>query len=180
MRRKGLGREGGALGNLLLVLAVLALLAAVVWPRLADRAFAARVDGVVADIEQLRAAVTEVRETTGTWPPTGPAEALAPTIAVEPVDGSTDATAHVTWRRLESVEIPPPSTGIADSVPEALDDVGQEVPAPVPAFYHRGAISVRGQDPSVLGVLMERYRGSFVHDGVWTLVLPRVPVPPGT
>lgn len=168
------------MGNTLLVVAVLALLAAVVWPRLADRAFAMRVDEVVADVERLRAAVTEVREGTGTWPPSGPAEALAPDLAPEDEDAATASSVRVTWRRLDSVEIPAPPTGVADSVPEAFDDVGQELPTPEPVFYHRGAISVRSQDPALLGVLLDRYRGSFVHDQVWTLILPRVPAPAGS
>ncbi len=168
------------MGNTLLVVAVLALLAAVIWPRLADRAFAMRVDEVVADVERLRAAVTEVREETGTWPPSGPAEALAPGVAPEDDDATTASSAWITWRRLDSVEIPAPSTGVADSVPEALDDVGQELPTPAPVFYHRGAISVRSQDPALLGVLLHRYRGSFVHDQVWTLILPSVRAPSGS
>ena len=180
MKRRELGRVGGVVGNLLLVVAFVALLMSVIWPRVADRAFTARVEEVVGDIERLRGAVTEVREATGTWPPTGPAEALAPGLATSDGGASPEEeSTGVTWRRLDSVEIPPPSIGVADSVPEAFDEAEQELPAPVPEFYHRGAISVRSQDPALLGSLLERYEGSFVHDGVWTLVLPSVPAPAG-
>ena len=36
---------------------------------------------------------------------------------------ATASSVRVTWRRLDSVEIPAPPTGVADSVPEAFDDV---------------------------------------------------------
>ena len=174
-----MGRAGAVFGNLLLLMAVLTLLASVIWPRVTERAFAARVDEVVAEIERLRATVEAVREETGTWPPTSPAEAPASGAATSDGDEGPAGSDGVIWRRLDSVEIPPPSVGVADSVPEAFDEAGQELPVPAPQFYHRGAISVRSQDPGILGTLLHRYPGSFVHDGVWTLVLPSAPAPPG-
>ena len=174
-------RGGGSLGNVLLVLSTLAVLAAVVHPRLSDRTFAARVDAVAADVDRLRAAVAQVREETGTWPATAPVESIAPGLAGPVNEAETPEGAHrLAWRRLEAVEVPEPSTGVADSVPEALDQAEGAPLAPAPAFYHRGAISVRTADRSILGALLERYPGSFVHDGVWTLPLPRVAAPDGT
>jgi hypothetical protein len=163
------------------VLSTLAVLAAVLYPRISDGAFSARVDAVALDVDRLRAAAVNAREETGTWPPTGPVELLVP--GLTEADGESappDGAPRFTWRRLEAVEVPEPSTELADSIPEALAEAGLEPPAPEPSFYHRGAISVRSADPSLLGALLDRYPGSFVHDGVWTLLLARVPAPQGT
>ena len=172
------GRTGATFGDVAIVLASFALLGALIYPRFREGAFETRVATVAGHVERIRSAADQARATTGSWPGTAPVAEVAP-----PVTGTGSATDDdasdvlFEWRRLESVEVPPPPVGLEDSIPEQLDEVAQERPAPPPVFFHRGAISVHSGDEALLGALMRRYPDSFVHDTVWTLLLPRVRAP---
>jgi hypothetical protein len=171
------GRSGGTFGNVLLVMATLALLAAVMYPAARARGFEERVEAIVSDIELVRSTVDDIREETGTWPPSAAIGELVPGLLPPGEAVGNSSGRGLEWRRLESVEVPPPSEGLARSVPEDADEPGQEVPVPDPTFFHRGAISLHSSDEEIMGALLDRFPGSFVHDGVWTLLLRRVTAP---
>lgn len=171
-------RAGSTFGNVLLVLAALALLAAVMYPASRERAFAERVETIVSDIELVRGTADDIREETGTWPPSSAIGELVPGLMPPGEATGSSVGRGLEWRRLESVEVPPPPEGVAGSVAEEADEMGQEVPTPESTFFHRGAISLHTSDEEIIGALLDRYPGSFVHEGVWTLVLRRVTAPP--
>lgn len=171
------GRAGRTFGNVVLVMATLALLAAVMYPAARERAFDERVETIVSDIELVRSMADDIREETGTWPPSSAIGALVPGLLPPDQAVGSAVGRGLEWRRLESVEVPPPPEGVAGSVPEEVDEVGQEVPTPRPTFFHRGAISLHTSDEEIIGALLDRYPGSIVHDGVWTLLLRRVTAP---
>lgn len=171
------GRAGGTFGNVLLVMATLALLAAVMYPAARERAFEERLETIVSDIELVRGTVDDIREETGSWPPSSPIGELVPGLLAPGEATGSSVGRGLEWRRLESVEVPPPPEGMAGSVPEEDDEPSQEVATPEPTFFHRGAISLHTSDEEITGALLDRYSGSFVHDGVWTLLLRRVTAP---
>jgi hypothetical protein len=166
---QGRGRSGATFGNVLLALAALVLFAALMVPQWRATAAEERIEAVVSGIESVRAGAEATRDQTGVWPPSSPATALAPGLSLP------DSTTTMEWRRLESVVVPPPP---ADTVLPGADEPGLEPPMPTPEYFQRGAISLHTADDALLAVLLERYPASFVHDTVWTLLLPRVQVPP--
>lgn len=178
---RGLGRRGAVLADALLVLAVLSVLAASLLPTLRDRAFERRVESVAAEVERRVAAATEVLDGTGTWPPTG---SLDGELSDGPDSGDASSGTRepgvpdLRWRRLESVDLPPPSAPVPETGAEPLDELGANVPDLEPTFHHRGLLSLASDDDALLGALLDRYPGSFVHEDRWTLVLPRTEAPP--
>lgn len=171
------GRAGSTFGNVLLVIATLAVLAAVMYPAARERAFDERVDTIVSDIELVRGTADDIREETGTWPPSSAIGELVPGLLPPGGAAGRSVGRGLEWRRLESVEVPPPPEGVAGSIPEEADELGQEAPTPEPEFFHRGAISLHTSDEEIIGALLDRYPGSIVHDDVWTLLLRRVTAP---
>lgn len=171
------GRTGGTFGTVVLVLATLALLAAVLYPAARERAFDERVETIVSDIELVRSTADDLREETGTWPRSSAIGELVPGLLPPGEATGTSVGRGLEWRRLESVEVPRPPEGVEGSVPEETDELGLEAPTPEPTFFHRGAISLHTSDEEIIGALLDRYPGSIVHDGVWTLLLRRVTAP---
>lgn len=162
-------RSGATFGDVLLTLAALVLFAALLVPQWRATAAEERIDSVVSGIESVLTGAESARDQTGAWPPSSPTTVLAPGLALP------DSSTTLEWRRLESVVVPPPAP---DTVLPGGDDLGLEPPMPTPEYFQRGAISVRTADDALLAVLLERYPASFVHDTIWTLLLPRVQVPP--
>jgi hypothetical protein len=165
---QGRGRSGATFGDVLLALAALVLFAALLVPQWRATAYEERIEAVVSGIESVLAGAESARDQTGAWPRSSPPTVLAPGLSLP------DSSTTLEWRRLESVVVPPPPDAV---LPES-DDPGLEPPMPTPEYFHRGAISVRTADDALLAVLLERYPASFVHDTVWTLLLPRLQVPP--
>lgn len=171
-RAPGARRTGGTVGNLLLALAALMLLAAVLAPQWRARSFAQRVDAVAAGVDDLRAEAEAVLAATGSWP----TPANGPPFAQELPP--RDSTITIEWRRISSTVLPEPPSGVEADLPEADEGFAPEPPVPTPDYFERGAVSVHAGDEALLASLLERYPGSLVHDTVWTLLLPRVTAPP--
>ncbi len=163
------GRAGATFGNVLLALAALVLFAALLVPQWRAAAVEERIESVVSGIESVLAGAESARDQTGAWPPSAPATMLAPGLSLP------DSSTTLEWRRLASVVVPPPPR---DNALPGAGDPGLGPSMPTPEYFHRGAISVSTADEALLAVLLERYPASFVHDTVWTLLLPRVQVPP--
>ncbi|MEX2465941.1 MAG: hypothetical protein WD995_03475 [Gemmatimonadota bacterium] len=165
-------RTGSTLGNVLLLIATLVLVAGLLYPGWRARAFDQRVESVVAGVDMIRTAAEATLDETGAWPPTSSAEAVAPGLV------APDSSVVYEWRRIESAVVPEPPSGIEATLPEMDDEFGLDPPVPSPDYFHRGAISVHSGEEALLATLLQRYPGSFVHDTVWTLLLPRVSVAP--
>ena len=168
----GRRRKGGAASNVLLALAVLFLVAALLAPQWRTRMFDLRAESIAAGVDGLRAEAQRIMAATGSWPATSAGAALVSDFT------PADSTVAMEWRRIASTVVPEPPSGVGAALPETDEVFGPEPPAPAPAYFERGAISVRSADEAVLGSLLERYPGSFVHDTVWTLLLPRISAPP--
>lgn len=164
-------RTGGAVGNVLLVLAALLVFVALLSPRWRARASAQHVGAAVHAVNAIRTEAEEVLDATGAWPPSSDGTDLAPDVVPE------DSGVTFEWRRIASAVVPRPAD-VEATFPEMSDELGPEPPVAVPEYFARGAISVHTGNEAVLGGLLERYPGSFVHDTVWTLLLPRVSAPP--
>jgi hypothetical protein len=156
-------------------LGVLLVLAALAWPRVADRAFRGHLDRVDDVVDALHAAADRNRTTTGSWPSASAPGVLPDEIASALPDGlslsgSGYAVSWSRWEVVDSVPSPPltPPVGTGDAPPR------DPLPALRPMVRTVGAISVHSADERLLGELLERHgrERSFVRDSVWTLVLP--------
>lgn len=123
-------------------------------------------------MDRLRAQAQAVLDATGSWPSTSTASALVSDPA------PSDSTITLEWRRIASAVVPEAPSGNEAALPETDEASGPGPPAPTPEYFERGAISVHSVDEALLTRLLERYAGSFVHDTVWTLLLPKVAAPP--
>lgn len=171
------GPSGGAtFVDVVLVLAALSVVLALIYPRWRAGALEERVDTVVGRVDQLVQAAEEARSTSETWPPTASEEDLLPGTAANEGDDEEVETV-IEWRRMESVEVPSPPSADAEPSGEGTEPEEGTLP-PAPAFFHRGVVSVHTTDEALRGALARRFSGSFVHDTVWTLLLPRVPASP--
>lgn len=172
------GRAGASFGDVLLVVASLALLAAIVYPQWRRRDLERRTEHTIAAVEGLRRAAEARLAAQGAWPPNADtALASAATGGQDGADGP--GLARLEWRRLERAEGPAPIVDTSDATPEDEDVPNEAPPPPPPVFLHRGAISLHTADEAILGALLRRYPGSFVHDTVWTLLLDEVVAPAG-
>lgn len=172
------GPSGGAsFVDVVLVLAVLSVVLAVLYPRWRASVLDERIDAVVGRVDQVVQAAEEARSTSGTWPPTGSEVTLPPGTAASEGGGGAEVEAVIEWRRMQSVAVPSPPSADAEPSGEGTEP-GQEALPPAPAFFHRGVVSVHTTDETLLGALTGRFAGSFVHDTVWTLLLPRIPASP--
>lgn len=170
-------RAGATFGDVLLLIAMAALVAAMIYPGIKARAMERHLETVVGEVETLLAAAERVRADTGTWPEVAPSGAIGRPLADTLRQGLP--AYRLEWRRLAIADVPEPLSDAEAEVPEDLDD-GDRVPAPPePSLHHVGLVSVHAADDAVFDALLGRYGAerSFVHDTVWTLVLPRSPAP---
>lgn len=169
--------------DVLLILGVLAVVASLVYPPLAHRAYEQRVARVISGVEALRTAATEYRTKQGNWPedvaPGSVSGDLAPLLPADiTLRGDDYAMGWTLWKVVEippqpappkvSPEAPPPETR-PTAPPAPSDTVGTRPPV----VGEMGGITVRSPEEGVLGALLDRYGSarSFVRDSTWTLVL---------
>lgn len=160
------------MGNVLIALAALMLLMAVLVPGWRAHVFEQRVEAVTAGVDSLSAEARALLAANGSWPASADGPALVQEWAPQ------DSTVVLQWRRIASTVVPEPPPNADAGLPEADEGFALEPPTPTPEYFERGAVSVHTGDDALLASLLERYPGSFVHDTVWTLLLPRVPAPP--
>lgn len=165
---------GLAPADLVILLALVSLMAALAYPMLRRSAFDSRVERAVSDVELLRRSAIAHRDRRGTWAPAAEPRHRPPELEGEALDSVFRRPDYgIEWRRWEVVEleeIAPPPEGPGPEEPG-------EAPLPirVPVVRLVGGITVHTADEALLAELAARYGDtiSFVYDTTWTLVLPQ-------
>jgi len=172
------GRRGTATGNVLVVLSMLALGAALVYPILAQRQADERMADVIGRVEAVRQAAARYHDNQQDLPPNGG-------VGVAPQGLSTLLTPDFSfagegfaleWRlwdraeEAEEVSIPDPVVPVEEELITAAD-TAVAPPRTVRSF---GSLSVHSGEPFLLSGLLSRYgeTSSFVRDTTWTLLIP--------
>jgi hypothetical protein len=162
---------------MLIFLATLSIAAALLYPAWSVRDFRSQVEQAIADVDAVRAAAQDVRESTRSWPtPAAPGEAPAELSSLGGEGGTFDRAAYsvqwMAWQVVDSVEAPPL---LPNELPSADDAPPADAPPTMlPVVHTMGSITVRSGDADLLAELQAHYaeRTSFVLDTMWLLVLP--------
>jgi hypothetical protein len=168
-------------GDALLVLATLALVFALAYPRIRRTAMRDHIAQAVADVEAVVDAAARFRAEQGTWPPASESGTVPPPLAPYLPAGFSFTTSTFslemdvweTAREAPPPELPPPPPTGQDAPPPPSAD---ETP-PSTVFGAMGGITVRADDPRILAGLMDHFAGgrAFLHRGGWTLIIPTPP-----
>lgn len=169
------GRRLVSVGNVLIFLAVVSIVAALLHPAWSARGFRSRVEQVIADTDTLSAAARDFREQTSRWPaPAGAGEAPSDLPSLGGAEGIFARAEYTmgwsTWEVVDSVEASPLSdTPSADDAPRTDAE-----PLMEPVVRSVGAVTIRSADQDLLAELLRHYSdtASFVLDSTWVLVLP--------
>ncbi len=171
-------RSGASMGDILVLLSILTLGFALVYPRLQERAFEQQLDGAVSAIETLRAAASAFLNQNRDWPAPSPAGVTPPELvsAFPPEYRLAVEGYALEWNRWEIVDLPeivlPP-----ESEELSQEDLpGDSVPTrPTALFRTLGGLTLYAGNSALLARLLEHYGASlsFVRDTTWTLVIPR-------
>jgi len=180
-------RAGFATGDVLIVLSILSVGAAMVYPRLQERRFRERLDEVMAHVEAVRTGAMEYFTDQRGWPaPAEPGRVPSELASLLPPGFAfTNSGYTFEWRRWETVQAPP-DAGLAElpDVPELpelpeLLNVGEPVVDTTPStrpptIRTIAALTVHAGDDAILVELLDFYgsRASFVRDTTWTLMMP--------
>lgn len=176
MSESGRPRGGTAVGNALVVLSMLSVGAALLYPRMRMARFEERVAGVVAAVELARTSALRHFAETDAWPADAEPGVVPPELSddVPSPGGFVQEAATLDWNRWQAVYLPEPLPPPEDR-PLVDDEVEAEpAPPPAPEFTYRASLSVHSADEGLLAALLARYGPSmsFVRDTTWTLVLP--------
>ncbi len=174
--RAGRSRSGFALGDVLLTLAVLALVASLVWPVLRRASFERRVARAIHDVDAVRASARRYQSRYGTWPPGALPGRIPPELAAElPAEVRFTSDGYrLLWNRWSAVA--------PEAAPPVADQMTDSLGATHPTVVSLGSITLRTADPSLLAALLDHYGPSvsFARDSSWTLMVqptdPEAPV----
>lgn len=177
--------RGVTSGDILLALAVLALVGSLAYPRLERARLGDRVGTTAAQVRTLRDGALRFRAERGEWP--AASDALRPDAELAgylpPGFGYGGGACALGWERWETVQAPAdpvPIPEIAEPTP------GREPPIPdttalvEPVLAALGGISARCGDARILQALQDSFGValSFIRDSSWTLVVPPSPEEP--
>jgi hypothetical protein len=163
-----------SLGDVLILLAVLTLGAALTYPALRARAFRVQLQDAVADVETMSAAARQRFASDASWPtPSAPGVIPREVAGAFPRDTALTRDGYtLQWRRwevVEEVEGPPLLVGPddADAPPDSVGPRLISVARPI------GGVVVHSGSTQLLAELLRRYgtAESFVRDTLWTLVV---------
>jgi hypothetical protein len=163
--------------DLLIGIAVGALILAFLYPTLRAWSLRGLVEDVIAEVETLRSGATAVFAQTGAWPTAGAPGRIPTEVSIHFAADSSLARSDYTlqwtiWEVVEQVMAPASVAPVpfdADAVPDSVE------PAVMPVVRHVGGIVVYASDDALLAELLARYGpdASFVRDTAWTLVVER-------
>lgn len=175
MKIPGVSRlRGATVSDVLVVLSVLSLVAALLRPTLEARSFRRLVGAAVADVDAISAAARMARETTGRWPDSAEPGTKPPGLAGLAPDDSVFSRPDYTlawsvWDVVDSVPAPPEAGPAPVDAPP--DTVG---PRMLPKVQRIGGVSVYSADSLLLSALTAHYADAtpLVLDTLWLMVLP--------
>jgi hypothetical protein len=162
------------------VLSLLCLALAVLYPRHERAAFEGRVALAVADVDAMRAAARAYRTRAGAWPPDVPPGMIPDGLRSEaPSEGRPGQAGYlVDWNLWETVRRAPPVEAVPRDAPDpdsvTAGPATEAPPAPAASpFGHLPGITVHAEEEALLAALLERYgpSHSFIREGSWTLIL---------
>jgi len=174
--------RGLTVADLLIGLAVVALMSALVLPTVRARSFRSLTLHAVSEVDAVRDAVTRSFAQRGSWP--APTEAgeippgRSPEIGADSSRARPDYTIRWSvWEIVEHVEAPP----MAPTLPgDAEPPAGSVEPTLVPMVGSLGGIVLYSANEDLLAELLARYgsQASFVRDTTWTLIVDRPAIRP--
>ena len=163
---------------MLVLLSILTLAFALLYPRLQERAFEQKLSSAVSAIETLRAASSAFEKQDRDWPAPSPPGTTPPELisafSAEYQLGAEGYTLE--WNRWETVDRPRVALPPEPTVPSPSDSLASSVPSsPTMRFRTMGGVTVYSGNSALLAGLLEHYgtRLSFVRDTIWTLMIPR-------
>ena len=175
---RGSRRAGLAVGDVLLVVAGVALALAMAYPRLERVLMGSRVDAAQADVEAVGAAAAAYRAERHEWPPAAEFGVVPPDlVGFLPRGFSFQSAAYgLKWDRWETVASFPPQEApeLRESLPDAvLPTPPDSLPLALLAIGTLGSVTVQSDDERILAALLERFgpSRSFIRGTAWTLVL---------
>jgi len=173
-------RRGLVVGDVLLGLAVLALLLALAAPRIQRSALRRQVDEAVAHVQEVVGAANRFHEREARWPdpadagttPAGLATYLPEGFSFD--HGGYDLDLEV-WTTAEEAPARPMPADPPTAPIETPPDSGAARPSVL--FGSLAGVTVHSMDPRLLAGLLEHFGDgrSFLYDGAWTLVFASVP-----
>ena len=171
-------RRGLAVGDALLVLSVLALALALVFPRIRRTALRDHIEQAVAHVQAVVDAAERFQGEQDRWPDvTGTGEIPAELAAYLPPGFSFDQDSYQldfdVWDTAEeapTVEPPEPREPL-DSIPDTF------IGTPATLYGSLAGVTVHSPEPLILAGLLDHFGDSrsFLHAGTWTLVFASVP-----
>jgi type II secretory pathway pseudopilin PulG len=166
--------RGATLGDMLIFVSVLAMVAALLYPAWKARSSRQRLAQAVSDVDAVSRAARSVRESTGRWPEGAPTGTVPPDFAVLAAQDSVFsrgdyALGWSVWNLVDSVPAPPDAgPASADAPPDSAK------PRMLPVVHEVGAVSVASGDSTLLMELSEHYvdAAPLLLDTLWLMVLP--------
>lgn len=168
-------RAGVATADIVMGVALVALLLAAVAPTLRARSHDALVERAERDVETLRVASEQYFASNSAWPTPGEPGAIPAEVASAFPGRATLAENEYSlqWRVLEMLEEQDAAPGFnptpadADAAPDSVGAERVRVPVEI------GSVLLRSSDDELLAALLARYgaEASFVRDSTWTLVV---------
>jgi hypothetical protein len=167
--------RGAAVADFLLVLAVVGLGAALLYPTWSARALRERIADTIADVDALVAAAQSSRQVQGRWPTPAPPGEPPPELSAGSLAELFSRPAYTlgwaAWEVVDSVEAPreeDPQPAPDDLPPASVR------PRLQPIVRTVGAVTVHTREEALIAGLLDHYGDgmSFVLDTLWMLVLP--------
>jgi type II secretory pathway pseudopilin PulG len=165
-------RRGATLADLLVLLAVLGLMAALLYPAWSAREFRARVSTAISDVEVVSMAARRALAASGRWPESASPGSAPPELGGLTGEGSPFSrtgyrVGWTSWNVVDSVAVPEPPPAPEDTPPESAG------PVIAPVARSVGGVTVHSGDPALLAELTRHFgdEPTFVLDTMWLLVL---------
>lgn len=171
-------RAGTTSGDVLIVLSILTVGAAMAYPRFHEERRQERLDEVMEAVETVRTTAMRHYAEHRDWPEPAKPGSVPPALGALLPPGLSFSRDDFTleWRRWEAVQTPPDpvipevqapeldTPPLADTIP----------PTPPPTVHAIAGLTVHSGDDGILGALLDRYGSgvSFVRDTTWTLMMP--------
>ncbi len=170
-------RAGTTTGNVLIILSILTVGAAMAYPRFQGQRRQERLDEVMETVETVRTAAMRHYAEHRDWPEPAEPGSVPPALGtLLPQDlAFSHGDFTLEWRRWETVQTPPDPVLPEVQAPIMDGPLADTVPpSPPPTVHTIAGLTVHSGNDGILGALLDRYGSgvSFVRDTTWTLMMP--------